>query len=97
MAWGARQHDDGTWRLCERKGRTILFVNSKQFPDLQIQWSSRSGAEKCAKELNETYWSAYDRAQKKDVAMAGDVFWGILDTIRKHAGISDKDWKEING
>lgn len=94
MAWGARQDDDGTWRLCERKGRTIRFVCQELWPDIQIVWKTRSGAQKCAEELNETHWPAYDKAQRaaKD---APPLDWQIVLVILKHQGITPEQYDRM--
>lgn len=92
MAWGARQHDDGSWRLCERKGRTLLHLCCADAQDVQIVWKTRSGAEKCAKELNELWWPFYAKTKR---LTDGDVQRGIIATIHKHGGLTDADMQRI--
>ncbi|RWB95621.1 MAG: hypothetical protein EOQ56_28140 [Mesorhizobium sp.] len=93
MAWGARQHEDGTWRLCERKGRTILRL-SPSFPDMEIRFASQAKTKKCADQLNELYWATYEKARKKGEATP-PFAWSMAHIIHDMGGISDADWKRI--
>lgn len=91
MAWGARQHDDGSWRICERKGRTVLRVSGKE-----IVFKGRADCERCTKELNDLYWDAYTQARKAK-AIDPAPYTGILATIHKHGGLTAADYKELLG
>ncbi|MES0134543.1 hypothetical protein NKJ88_06205 [Mesorhizobium sp. M0016] len=65
MAFGARQ-EDGKWRLCLRKGRTITKMSfTDGSPPQEIQFKSQVKAKACADALNETYWKEYDRWYSK--------------------------------
>lgn len=92
MAWGARQHEDGTWRLCERKGRTILRL-SPSFPDIEIRFKSQAQTKKCADVLNERYWPAYERARKKSADMP--FAWEVFDLLYDMGGIATADYERI--
>lgn len=94
MAWGARQIEDGTWRICERRGRTIMNVCEEQFPGVEIKFASRSQCEKCTKALNDGWWDAYKKKLNKE-PQDFRVFNGILNMIHDFGGISDSDWKEM--
>lgn len=88
MAFGARSEDG--WRLCHRKGRTILNVWGK--PSV---FKSQAKAKACADELNELFWSAYWKCDRKGEVPPADVFWGMIDTIAKHGGLTADQVKEI--
>ena len=60
MAFGARQDDDKSWRLCLRKGRIIRHAGGHP-----IKFSSQAKAKACADALNEKFW---DR-NKKELTM----------------------------
>jgi hypothetical protein len=96
MAWGARQ-EDGIWRLCERRGRTIIFACKRILPDVQIRFPGRSQAEECAKVLNELHWEEYERFRKNRKRATDDMpfAWIMLKTIHEFKGISDKDIKRL--
>lgn len=78
MAFGARQETDGKWRLCLRKGRTILGQGEMNF-----EFASQRRAKACADELNETFWDRYKRFQDGK-HFGPDWAWDMIDTIRKH-------------
>lgn len=61
MAFGARQDDDKSWRLCLRKGRTI-----RRAGQFQIQFSSQAKAKACADALNEKFWEGNAKALMKE-------------------------------
>ncbi|TDW20487.1 hypothetical protein EV128_125117 [Rhizobium azibense] len=90
MAWGARQEQDGSWRLCERRGRTILHVTRQVKPDVAIRFPGRAMAESCAHELNEKFWDGYDRAKRRHPDA-----WSIVDIIFAHKGIGPDDFKRL--
>lgn len=95
MAWGARQ-EDGIWRICERRGRTIIRVDSNLLPNVEIRFPGRSAAEACAHKLNESHWEHYERARKKAPAPKEPPFaWQMLAIIRDHNGISEADYARL--
>jgi hypothetical protein len=94
MAWGARQ-EDGAWRICERRGRTIKFVAPSTTKQVEIRFPGRARAEECAHKLNETFWEDYERYRKKHKATDVPFAWEMLDIIRDHGGISDADLEAV--
>lgn len=96
MAWGARQ-EDGVWRLCERRGRTIIHARRSLLPDVEIRFPNRALAEDCAKLLNEMFWDDYERFRKNRKRKTDEMpfAWLMLDVIKIYKGISDKDVKRL--
>lgn len=96
MAWGARQ-ENGIWRLCERRGRTITHACQSILPDVEIRFPSRSMAEDCAHILNETFWEDYERFRKNRKRTTNDMpfAWIMLDVICTYKGISKQDIKRL--
>lgn len=92
MPFGAR--DDEGWRLCLRKGKTIVFVNEQLFPDVIVEFPSQARAKACADELNEL-WDPYWKTEKKQAPPDADVFWRYLDLLVKHNGIAAEDLAAI--
>ncbi len=86
MAWGAR-NEEGHWRLCERRGRTITHLTRQLSPEVQIVFPGRSMAEDCAHAMNEL-WDAYERTARLHPQTAE-----IVDIIAKHKGISPADYE----
>jgi hypothetical protein len=64
MAFAARRDDDGTWRLCLRKGKTFRTATlyHEQVP---LAFPSQAKAKACADILNERYWKQYEKHEKK--------------------------------
>ena len=62
MAWGARV-EDGKWRLCFRKGKTITEAMVRD-TKTEIVFKNQKVAKACADALNETYWPLFEKAQK---------------------------------
>jgi hypothetical protein len=91
MAWGARKEEDGSWRLCERRGRSILHVSRKLRPPIEIRFPGRAMAEDCAHKLNELYWPAYHKVRSKDETAPVPCAWEMLDIILEHKGITPAD------
>lgn len=91
--FGARK-DEG-WRLCHRSGKTIVFINEKLFPDIIVEFPTQRQAKACADDMNEL-WDDYWKPERKGDAPTVPVFWGYLDLLAKHNGISPDDLKEIN-
>ncbi|MBX5130736.1 hypothetical protein HJB53_30060 [Rhizobium lentis] len=89
MAWGARQ-EDGVWRLCERRGRTITNVTRRVSPAVEIRFPGRALAEKCAHEMNERFWDSYDRAKRSHLQD-----WEIVQLIAEHQGITPADLQRL--
>lgn len=94
MAFAARKHDDGTWRLCKRMGATFSHVNSHYWPTVEIVFPSQAKCKACADELNETVWPAYDKAKTKPDAH-DPILWEFIAIIRKHEGLSPAALKEL--
>ncbi len=95
MAWGARQ-EDGVWRLCERRGRTIVHACARLLPDLEIRFPGRAMAEDCAHKLNDLYWPQYEAHRKKHKTTNNMPFaWMILAIVRDHKGISQADYDRL--
>lgn len=97
MAFGARQ-EDGKWRLCHRKGRTIVHWTKKFWPEVEIVFASQSKAKACADALNER-WKEYEtvefaikRRPPVDVQAMVDFFF---ETIVDHGGLSDEAQKVL--
>jgi len=63
MAFAARQ-EDGKWRLCLRKGRTITHAKFKDVT-VDIAFRSQAAAKACADALNERYWKHFERCLRK--------------------------------
>ena len=84
--FGAR-NDEG-WRLCYRKGKSIIFVCEKKFPDIIVEFPSQARAKACADELNED-WKQYQKEYEKP----GALFWKFIDILVFHNGISADDRK----
>ena len=80
MAFGAR--NDGGWRLCIRKGRTIRGTAATGSWE-DFTFKSQKAAKACADELNEKYWVEYEKVyvRKKEFPPCG---WEMLDVIRRH-------------
>ncbi|QIG75701.1 hypothetical protein EVC20_130 [Rhizobium phage RHph_Y2_17_1] len=89
MAWGARQEEDGSWRLCERRGRTITHLSRQLSPEVEIRFPGRAMAEQCAHAMND-HWAEYDRAKRRHPNA-----WAIVDIIVAHKGISPADLQRI--
>ncbi|QIG69161.1 hypothetical protein EVB78_127 [Rhizobium phage RHph_N1_15] len=89
MAWGARQ-EDGVWRLCERRGRTITHVTRKVTPAVEIRFPGRAASEKCAHEMNERFWDGYSRDKRSHTQD-----WEIVHLIAAHQGISPADLQRL--
>jgi hypothetical protein len=87
MAWGARHEEDGSWRLCERRGRTITHLTRQLALEVQIVFPGRAMAEECAHAMNEV-WDDYDRAGRLHPKTAE-----IIDIIAKCKGISPADYQ----
>lgn len=94
MAFGARQ-EQGVWRICERKGRTIKHISQRRWPDIEVKFSGRAAAEKCAHTLNEAYWDRY--AKKRQKTDDPEVAWGITQVILEHGGITMDEFERIKG
>lgn len=91
MAFGAR--NDSGWRLCHRKGITIHHVWN---PSIQIVFKTQAKAKACADELNEKYWKQYIKIfNDESVAWPEDLWFGMLEVIHKHGGLSADNLKEI--
>jgi hypothetical protein len=92
LPFAARQHDDKTWRMCLRKGRTCLFVKEGWFPKVQIKFPTHARAKACADALNER-WKEFEAFEKGK----GDesIFWWVVDTIRANEGLTKSDWERI--
>lgn len=95
MAWGARQ-EDGIWRICERRGRTIVHACSSLLPDVEIRFPARSRAEECAHQLNELHWSEYEQHRKRNkTTRETPCAWEMLAIIRDNEGISSEDYNRL--
>ncbi len=64
MAFGARK-EEGKWRLCLRKGRTITHARLPGDRKVELEFSSQAKAKACADALNERYWAQFDKHMKK--------------------------------
>lgn len=62
MAWGARV-EDGKWRLCFRKGKTITEATVEGVTK-EVFFANQKKAKACADELNEKYWDQYKLAKE---------------------------------
>jgi hypothetical protein len=92
LPFAARQHDDKTWRLCHRKGRTCLFVQKTWFPGIQIKFPTQARAKACAEVLNER-WKEYEKLEK---GRPNDtIYWWMIDTLRAHEGLTKADWESF--
>jgi hypothetical protein len=89
MAWGARKEEDGSWRLCERRGRTITTLSRQLSPAVVIVFPGRAMAEDCAHAMNDL-WGDYDRAKRLHPNTHE-----IIDIIAKHKGISPADLQRV--
>jgi hypothetical protein len=92
MPFGAR-NDEG-WRLCLRKGKTIVFVYENVFPDIIVEFPSQARAKACADELNEI-WDPYWKTERKQALPDYDVFNKYIDILVKHNGIAPEDRQHI--
>lgn len=95
MAWGARQHDDGTWRLCERKGPTLLTLHKKAWPGVEVKFASQAKTKKCADQLNELYWKTYEKARRNGWSGSDGWYWNMVNLIHEMGGISAADYERI--
>lgn len=94
MAFAARKHDDGTWRLCKRMGDTILRIHGK-WPHISPKFASQAKTKACADELNERFWTEYDRHERKHKDQPNPLFWELIEVIYQHGGLTDAEYKEI--
>lgn len=94
MPFGARQ-EDGKWRLCWRKGRTIVHVRKESFPGVEIVFRSQAKAKACADALNSTYWPAYEKTEKGRAELDWATYAGMLETIAEHGGLTPMDMKKL--
>ncbi|MBS3648748.1 hypothetical protein KEU06_08915 [Pseudaminobacter sp. 19-2017] len=99
MAFGARQHDDKSWRLCHRKGRTILFWKDAEFPGVEIVFASQAKAKACADSLNER-WKEYEQVEfgkRKPKTDPQDLINFIFAAIVEHGGLTTQAQKILTG
>lgn len=92
MAFGARQEDD-VWRLCERKGRTILYASKGEYPKIEIRFAGRTAAQKCAEALNKVWWPLYDK--RRQLTSGSEIHYGMLRVILDHGGITADQFLEM--
>lgn len=83
MAFGAR--NEGGWRLCHRKGKTIKTVLAGKY---EVVFKSQAKAKACADELNDLFWKPYWKAESKDANTTPEIFWAMVETIQLHDGLS---------
>jgi hypothetical protein len=96
MAFSNRQHDDGTWRLCIRKGETVFHVYKEPAPRWPIIFPKQANAKACADELNETCWDAYERSRpERKRNRAESPYWEVICTIYKHHGLTPEVMQDI--
>jgi len=95
MAWGARQEEDSTWRLCERRGGTVLRLLPPEKLDVEIRFPGRAKAEQCAATLNEAFWPEYEQHRRKKTALSAETIWAMLEIIHAHQGITPEDMQRI--
>lgn len=98
MAFAARKHDDGTWRLCKRMGATMTHVSSQYWPTAEVIFPSQAKAKACADELNETWWKTYEKASKNEYGKPSPhdpMLWEFVAIIQKHEGLSPAALKEL--
>lgn len=81
MAFGARQETDGKWRLCFRKGATLLLAYPNG-PD--IVFASQRKAKACADALNEEFWDRYRKYKRNTVPP--DWAWDMVNKIEEFTG-----------
>lgn len=94
MAFGAR-NENGTWRLCLRKGDTILFINANKHPGVEIQFSSQAKAKACADALNEQFWDTYRKHDRTGANGPYERSWEMLEVIKEHGGLTQLDIEVI--
>lgn len=83
MAFAARQ-ENGKWRLCLRKGRTIDHMTFGNGAREEIEFASQVKAKACSDALNELYWKQFERTERKGGPLPSDVHEGIVHLIREH-------------
>lgn len=93
MAWGAR-NEDGTWRLCRRKGATVLTFMVSTFPNLEIRFSSQAKAKACADALNEAIWPLAG-GYGPESTVPRDVAVKAATIIHDHGGFAPADWETL--
>ncbi|RWB08748.1 MAG: hypothetical protein EOQ39_18955 [Mesorhizobium sp.] len=81
MAFGARL-EDGKWRLCLRKGRTITSMSFSEGPPVEIQFKSQVKAKACADALNEQYWKSFEKTERKGGLLP--CHEGMVNLIKDH-------------
>lgn len=79
MAFGARCENG--WRLCVRRGRTILGTRLSGDWE-EFKFKSQVAAKACADELNEKYWKEFERTERN--GGLPDCASAMVKTIREH-------------
>lgn len=98
MAFAARKHEDGTWRLCKRMGDTILTLSSAEFPGLEVKFPTQSKAKACSDALNEAHWKDYDKAARKALPPSKTaLFWAFVEILHQHEGLTEAHYKKVRG
>ena len=84
MAFGARKDDDGTWRICLRKGDTIRRIKFANREMPVGPFKSQAKAKGCADQLN-LRWKEIEKARKPDADVPEYLIDFVCDAVEAHS------------